>query len=97
MECRSKFWQGMLAAYVELRRAFILVHREALWELLRLRGIPAGIISLLSGLYPETECCKVWRRHVQLLPCEYRSEARLCLGPITFQHLNGLDFIWQSC
>ena len=41
----------MLAAYVDLKKAFDLVHREALWDVLRLRGIPAGIIGLLFGLY----------------------------------------------
>ena len=45
----------MLAAYVNLKKAFNSVHREALWDLLRLRGILAGIIGILSGLYSGTE------------------------------------------
>ena len=45
----------MLAAYVDLKKAFDSVHREALWDLLRLRGIPARIIGLLTGLYSSTE------------------------------------------
>ena len=45
----------MLAAYVDLQKAFDSVHHEALWDLLRLRGIPVGIIRLLSGLYSGTE------------------------------------------
>ena len=55
MERRREFRQGMLAAYVDLKKAFDSVHREALWDLLRLRGIPAGIIGLLTGLYSGTE------------------------------------------
>ena len=43
----------MLAAYVNLKM-FDLVHRETLWDLLHLRGIPARIISLLTGLYSGT-------------------------------------------
>ena len=44
----------MLAAYVDLKKEFDSVHRETLWDLLRLRGIPARIIGLLTGLYYET-------------------------------------------
>ena len=55
VERRREFRQGMLAAYVDLKKAFDSVHREALWELLRLRGIPARIIGLLTGLYTGTE------------------------------------------
>ena len=41
----------MLAAYVNLKKAFDSVHHKALWDLLCLRGI----IGLLSGLYSWTE------------------------------------------
>ena len=50
VERRRKFRQGMLAAYVDLKKALDSVHRETLWDLLRLRGIPARIIGLLTGL-----------------------------------------------
>ena len=42
-------FDGMLTTYV--KKPFDSVHRKALWDLLRLRGIPAGIIGLLTGLY----------------------------------------------
>ncbi len=35
VESRREFRQGMLAAYVDLKKAFDSVNREALWELLR--------------------------------------------------------------
>ena len=41
--------RGMLAAYNDFKKAFDSVHRETL--LLRLRGIPARIIGLITGLY----------------------------------------------
>ena len=41
----------MLAAYVDFKKAFDSVHRETLWDLLRLCGIPAKIFVLLTGLY----------------------------------------------
>ena len=51
VEHRREFRQGMLAAYVDLKKAFDSVHQETLWDLLRLRGIPARIIGILTGLY----------------------------------------------
>ena len=33
------------------------MHRETLWELLHLQGIPAGIIGLMAGLYSYTVKC----------------------------------------
>ena len=44
----------MLAAYVDLKKAFDSVHQKILWDLLHLRGIPARIFSLLTGLYSGT-------------------------------------------
>ena len=44
----------MLAAYVDLKKAFDSVPRETLWGLLRLRKIPARVIGLLTGLYSGT-------------------------------------------
>ncbi|KAG0722631.1 Retrovirus-related Pol polyprotein from type-1 retrotransposable element R2 [Chionoecetes opilio] len=48
-------FDGMLAPYVDLKKAFDSVHRESLWDLLRLRGIPARTIGLMTGLYSGTE------------------------------------------
>ena len=39
---------GILAAYVDLKKTSDSVHREALWDLLRLHGIPPGIIGIPS-------------------------------------------------
>lgn len=51
VERRREFRHGMLAAYIDLKRAFDSVHREALWELLRFCGNPVRIIGLLSMAY----------------------------------------------
>ena len=55
VERRLEFRQGLLAAYVDLKKAFDSVHRETLWDLLRVRGIPARIIDLMTGLYSGTD------------------------------------------
>ena len=47
-------FDGMLAAYVDLKKTFDSMHREPLWDLMRLRGITARIIGLLTGLYSGT-------------------------------------------
>jgi sorting nexin-29 len=54
IERRLEFRQRLLAAYVDLKKAFDSVHRESLWEILRIRGIPAKIIDLISALYSNT-------------------------------------------
>ena len=61
VERRGEFRQGMLAAYVNFKKAFGSVLRETLWNLLCVRGIPAGIIGLLTGLYS---------RNVSAVKCE---------------------------
>ena len=55
VERRREFRQGFFAAYVDLKKAFDSVHREALWDLLGFRGIPAAILGLLVALYSGTE------------------------------------------
>ena len=47
------FQQGMLAAYVDFKKAFDSVHHEAIWDLLRLQGIPAWIIGLVTVCTPR--------------------------------------------
>ena len=54
VERRREFRQRMLAAYVDLKKAFDSVNRERLWHLLRLRGIPGRIVGLFTGMYSET-------------------------------------------
>ena len=90
MERGREFRQGILAAYIDLKKAFDSVHREAFWDL-RLRGIPAGNIELLSGLYSGTKYCEVCVREgggscpASFLFCAYGSEAGMRPCSITFQ------------
>lgn len=46
VERRRKFRQGILALCVNLKNAFDLMHMEAIWDFIRLRGIFANIINL---------------------------------------------------
>lgn len=50
-EGRSEFGRGLLAAYIDLKKAFDSMHHESVWEVLRLRGILAEIIGTITILY----------------------------------------------
>ncbi|XP_069982670.1 uncharacterized protein [Penaeus vannamei] len=47
---KCEFGCELLAAYIDLKKVFDMVHQESLWEILRLRGIPARIIGCSGGL-----------------------------------------------
>ena len=55
IERRREFGRGLLAAYIDFRKAFDSVSREALWRILGLRGIPQRIVHLIASLYSGTE------------------------------------------
>ena len=54
-ERRREFRQGLLAAYVDLCKAFDSVNPDALWRILGLRGMSPKLINLMSELYSGTE------------------------------------------
>ena len=54
-ERRQEFRQRLLAAFVDLCKAFDSVNRDALWRILGLRGVPPKLINLMSKLYSGTE------------------------------------------
>ncbi|XP_070000270.1 uncharacterized protein [Penaeus vannamei] len=51
VERRGEFGLGLLAAYIDLKKAFDTARRESLWEIRRLREIPTRIIGLIASLY----------------------------------------------
>lgn len=55
VERRHEFRKGLRVAYVDLKKVDS-VHCEALWELLRLRGTPAKITSLISESESAVMC-----------------------------------------
>ena len=54
-ECRRMFRQGLLAAYVDLCKAFDSVNLDALWRILGLHGVSPKLIDLMSERYSGTE------------------------------------------
>ena len=55
IERRREFRQGLLAAYVDLCRAFDSVNWDAPCRILGLRVVPPKLIDLMSELYSGTE------------------------------------------
>ena len=90
-ERRREFRQGLVAAYVDLCKAFKSVHLDALWRTLGLRGVPPKLNNLLSGLYSGTESAVRCGDTIADSSC-YWSSSGVCTDPYTFQHLYGLDF-----
>ena len=54
-ERRRKYRQRLLAAYVDLCKAFDSVNRDAIWRILCLCGVPPKMINLMSELYSGTK------------------------------------------
>ena len=52
---RREFRQGLLAAIVNLIKAFDLVNRDSFWRILGLHGVPPKLIDPISELYSGTE------------------------------------------
>ena len=50
-ERRREFRQGLLAAYVDLCKAFDSVNWDALWRVLGLCGVPPKLINLMFERY----------------------------------------------
>ncbi|CAH1270907.1 Hypp4507 [Branchiostoma lanceolatum] len=56
-EKRREFRKPLYAAYVDLKQAFDSVDRPALWMILKILGVPAKLLNLLSLLYSNTSSC----------------------------------------
>ena len=46
----------LYCCFVDLRRAFDSLPRDALWAVLRHRGLPEGLIAVLQDLHTGTSC-----------------------------------------
>ena len=54
IERRQEFWQGLLAADVDLCKAFDSVNGDALWRILVLCGVSPKLINLMCERYSGT-------------------------------------------
>jgi hypothetical protein len=58
-ELASDHHPPLFAAFIDLKKAFDSVNREALWHILANRGINEHLIALIKDLYTGTEACVV--------------------------------------
>ncbi|XP_069989613.1 uncharacterized protein [Penaeus vannamei] len=84
VERRCEFGRGLLTIYIDLKKAFDSVHRESLWEILRLIGIPTRIIESIASRYTVTRSAIISRATVQ-------SQCRATLGNIKVTDLDFAD------
>ncbi|VDO19666.1 unnamed protein product [Heligmosomoides polygyrus] len=43
--------------FVDFKKAFDSVHRESLWEILKLYGVPTTFVEIFRSLYQNSMCC----------------------------------------
>ena len=55
-ELKREFREGLLAADVDLCKAFDSVNWDALWRIIGLRGVPPKLINLMSELNSGNYC-----------------------------------------
>ena len=89
-------WQiPLILNFVDFQKAFDSVDRVALWNILRIYGIPEKIINLITNLYEDSECT-VLVDGEPTAPFKVKTGVRQCciLSPILF--CIAIDFVMRS-
>ena len=50
---------GLYAHFVDFEKAFDSAHRESLWNIMRIYGIPDKMVRAIAGIYVGFECAVV--------------------------------------
>ena len=87
-ERRREFRQGLLAADVDLCKAFDSVNRDALWRILGLRVVLPKLINLMSELFSSTESAV---RCGGTIPDLFPVVTGVHQGCVLAPHFSGLD------
>lgn len=54
---QSNEWQSSLYVnFIDFEKAFDSIHRESLWKIMKIYGIPMKIINIVKALYENFEC-----------------------------------------
>ena len=54
---QSNEWQSTLYIhFIDFEKAFDSIHRESLWKIMRIYGIPDKLIAVVKALYKDFEC-----------------------------------------
>ena len=53
----TEFQQPIFLNFVEFKKAFDSIHRESLWKIAALYGIPQKYIKIIKKMYLNSTCC----------------------------------------
>ncbi|BHF75571.1 hypothetical protein SprV_0501866700 [Sparganum proliferum] len=91
-EFRHSYQQPTAVCFVDFAAAFDSVHRESLWRIMALNGVPAKIIAMIKAYYRSTTARVLVRNNLSQ-PFGIRSGVRqgCILSPILFNY--AIDWI----
>nr|VZI48410.1 unnamed protein product [Spirometra erinaceieuropaei] len=92
LEFRHSYQQPTAVCFVDFAAAFDFVHRESLWRIMALDGVPAKIIAMIKAYYRSTTARVLVRNNLSQ-PLGIRSGVRqgCILSPILFNY--AIDWI----
>ncbi|BHF83864.1 hypothetical protein SprV_0902701200 [Sparganum proliferum] len=92
LEFRHSYQQPTAVCFVDFAAAFDSVHRESLWRIMALDGVPAKIIAMIKAYYRSTTARVLVRNNLSQ-PFGIRSDVRqgCILSPILFNY--AIDWI----
>ncbi|BHF80935.1 hypothetical protein SprV_0702406400 [Sparganum proliferum] len=92
LEFRHSYQQPTAVCFVDFAAAFDSVHRESLWRIMALDGVPAKIITMIKAYYRSTTARVLVRNNLSQ-PFGIRSGVRqgCILSPILFNY--AIDWI----
>ena len=57
IEQSTELQQPVFINFIDFKKAFDSVHRDTLWHIVRIYGIPARYINIFKSLYQDSRCC----------------------------------------
>ncbi|BHF85886.1 hypothetical protein SprV_1002906000 [Sparganum proliferum] len=87
LEFRHSYQQPTAVCFIDFAAAFDSVHRESLWRIMALNGVPAKIIAMIKAYYRSTTARVLVRNNLSQ-PFGIRSGVRqgCILSPILFNY-----------
>nr|VZI22450.1 unnamed protein product [Spirometra erinaceieuropaei] len=90
LEFRHSYRQPTAVCFIDFASAFDYVHRESLWRIMALDGVPAKIIAMIKAYYRSTTARVLFRNNISQ-PFGIQSGVRqgCILSPILFNYAIG--------
>ena len=82
--------------FLDFKKAFTSVHRDSLWKIVRLYGIPDQYIAIFKSLYAHSQCCiRTENGNTEYFDIISGVRQGCILSPLLF--LIVIDYILKSC